>query len=252
MYYNKEAFLSQSPQLYKEELVGALEKVFEIGPIYRAEQFRTLRHLSEIISIDLEEAYVDYEDVMKVAEEMVKRIVEDVVTQRREELELLKQRLEAPSLPFKRYTYDEVLKELDEKGIEATWGEDIPTQHLKEIDGMEGFYFIKDWPDTAKPFYIMPREDNPQLTESFDLMYDGLEIASGGTRVSSRDLLAQRLERKGFDPGKFQYHLEIFEYGMPPHAGWGLGFDRLIMTITGQRNIREVVLFPRDPTRLIP
>lgn len=253
LYYDKEAFLAQSPQLYKEQLSSIFEKVFEIAPIFRAEQFRTLRHLSEAISVDIEQAYVTYVDVMELLERMIQHIVISLNEKCKNELSILNVKLDPPQLPLKQVTYDEVLKALEKTDAKIEWGDDLPTASLKEISKQfPQYYFIIDWPTTSKAFYIKPKKENPELCESFDLMYGPLELVSGGTRISNRDDLAKRIAEKGLEPKNFEYHLKIFDYGMPPHAGFGLGLDRLIMMLTNIENIREVVLFPRDPQRLTP
>jgi aspartyl-tRNA synthetase len=253
LYYDKEAFLAQSPQLYKEQLSSIFEKVFEIAPIFRAEQFRTLRHLSEAISVDIEQAYVTYVDVMELLERMIQHIVISLNEKCKNELSILNVKLDPPQLPLKQVTYVEVLKALENTDAKIEWGDDLPTASLKEISKQfPQYYFIIDWPTTSKAFYIKPKKENPELCESFDLMYGPIELVSGGTRISNREDLAKRIAEKGLEPKNFEYHLKIFDYGMPPHAGFGLGLDRLIMMLTNIENIREVVLFPRDPQRLTP
>ncbi len=252
LYYNKEAFLTQSPQLYKEQLVMAFEKVFEIGPAFRAEQSRTLTHLSEFISVDVEEAYVDYRDSMNRLESMIREVVKEVSERCVNELKTLGYCLEMPQ-EFKRYSYDEVLDILSGLGYKLDWGEDLGSTHLSVLAEVNpSFYFIVDWPAQTKPFYIAPKDKYSKLSESFDLMFGSLEIASGGTRVSSRRLLEKRLKEKGLNPKSFTYHLKVFDYGMPPHSGFGLGFERLLMILTGQSNIRDVTYFPRDQRHLTP
>jgi len=253
LYYDKEAFLAQSPQLYKEQLSSIFEKVFEIAPIFRAEQFRTLRHLSEAISVDIEQAYVTYVDVMELLERMIQHIVISLNEKCKDELSILNVKLDPPQLPLKQVTYDEVLKALEKTDVKIEWGDDLSTASLKEISKQfPQYYFIIDWPTTSKAFYIKPKTANPELCESFDLMCGPIELVSGGTRISNREDLAKRIAEKGLEPKNFDYHLKIFDYGMPPHAGFGLGLDRLIMMLTNIENIREVVLFPRDPQRLTP
>ncbi len=252
-YYDKEAFLAQSPQLYKEQLVSDFEKVFEIGPIFRAEESHTRRHLSESTSIDIEEAFVSAADVMRTLEELISYVFEKVKGLCEGELRVLNSMLEVPKRPFERYTYDQILEELRMEGVNIPWGEDIPTPSLKVLGRLHpGFYFITNWPTKSKPFYIKPLEENPEVCEAFDMMHGWLELASGGTRVNSKDLLIERIRGSGLDPSSFEYHLRAFDYGMPPHAGWALGLERLMMVMTNRRNIREVVLFPRDKFRLIP
>ena len=253
IYFEREAFLAQSPQLYKEELIIDFEKVYEIGPAYRAEKSHTRRHITEFISIDIEEAFVTAEDVMRLAEELIQFICRVVREKCKEELEILDHDFEVPELPLKRLTYDEVLNELRELGIKLEWGEDIPTMGYRALGKVHPyFYFIIDWPTRLKPFYIKPKDDNPEISEGFDLMWSWIEIASGGTRVHKKDLLIKRLKEQGLHPESFKYHLQSFDYGMPPHAGWAIGLERLIMMLTGIKNIREVVLFPRDRFRLTP
>jgi len=253
LYYGKNAFLAQSPQLYKEQLVTVFEKVFEVGPIFRAEEFHTTRHLSESTSVDVEEAFATSEDVMRLAEEMVVYIIKALRDGCGDELKVLKRRLTLPSLPFPRYRYEDVVKELKGKGVKIELGDDFPIPVLRELSKIhKGFYFIVDWPTEIKPFYIMPKEDNPEYSQSFDLMYGWLELASGGTRVHDRALLEKRIGEQGLLVNSFASHLQAFKYGMPPHAGWGLGLERLVMVLTGKKNIREAVLFPRDKTRIAP
>jgi aspartyl-tRNA synthetase len=252
LYYDKEAFLTQSPQLYKEQLVMAFEKVFEVGPAFRAEQSRTLEHLSEFISVDVEEAYVDYRDLMNRLEVMIREVVQVIKDRCADELETLGYEPKLPEV-FKRYTYDEVLDILAERGHRVEWGEDLNSSSLATLAEVNpSYYFIIDWPTQSKPFYISQKKGDPKLSESFDFIFGSLEIASGGTRVSSRRLLEKRLREKGLNPNSFDYHLKIFDYGMPPHAGFGLGFERFLLTLTNLRNIRDVTYFPRDQRHLIP
>lgn len=253
LYYDKEAFLAQSPQLYKEQLTMCFEKVFEIGPIFRAEPSRTLKHLAEIISIDLEEAYVSYDDVTKTLEQLIHHTMKTVANNCKKETEALGIEIKVPKLPFKRFTYTEVIEILQNAGDKITWGADLSTPSMKKFgDIYPDFYFIIDWPTSSKPFYIKPKPDSPEISESFDLMAGPLELSSGGTRVSSKSLLTKRLKEQGLKPSVFDYHLNLFDYGMPPHAGFGLGLERLMMIITQEENIREVTLFPRDRLRLTP
>ena len=252
-YFEKQAFLAQSPQLYKEQLTICFERVFEIGHFFRAEESHTRRHLSEFISIDIEMAFATAEDVMQVLEQLIHHVCKTIKERCRKELETLKYDFEVPQLPFKRFTYDEILEELKELGFKIPWGEDIPTPAFRKLGELHPyFYFITDWPSESKPFYIQPRKDNPKISEAFDLMWTWIELASGGTRVHSKELLIKRLKEQGLNPESFKYHLKTFDYGMPPHAGWAVGFERLVMMLTGKQNIREVVLFPRDRFRLIP
>ncbi|MEM2537468.1 MAG: aspartate--tRNA(Asn) ligase [Candidatus Bathyarchaeia archaeon] len=252
-YFDRKAFLAQSPQLYKEQLVMSLEKVFEIGPFFRAEESHTRRHLSEFVSIDIEQAFATAEDVMRLLEQLVQYTCRVVSEKCRRELAILNYRLEIPEIPFRRLTYDKVLEDLKREGVEIPWGEDIPTPAFRTLGKIHPyFYFITDWPTRSKAFYIKPRDDNPELCEGFDLMWHWIELASGGTRIASKELLIKRLEEKGLNLESFKYHLQAFDYGMPPHAGWAIGLERLTMMLTGKKNIREVTLYPRDKFRLTP
>jgi len=252
-YFGEEAFLAQSPQLYKEQLVMSLEKVFEVGPFFRAEDSHTRRHLSEFISVDIEQAFSDSKGVMKLLENVIEQVCRKVNNNCKRELEILNNTLEIPSLPFKRITYDQVLIDLKEEGIKIEWGEDIPTEALRILGKIyPQFYFITEWPTNSKAFYIKPCSTVPEKCEGFDLMWKWIELVSGGSRISRKELLIERLTQKGLDPESFKHHLKAFEYGMPPHARWAIGLERLTMLLTGKKNIREVSLYPRDRMRLTP
>lgn len=252
-YFGEKAFLAQSPQLYKEQLVMSLEKVFEVGPFFRAEASHTRRHLSEFISVDIEQAFADAEDVMELLENVIHHVCKTVKAKCTKELATLKHKIDVPQVPFKRLTYDRILDDLKKEGVEVPWGEDITTEAFRTLGKLHSyFYFITDWPTESKAFYIKPRDDKPELCEGFDLMWRWIEIVSGGTRIAEKDLLIRRLKEKGLNPESFKYHLQAFDYGMPPHAGWAIGLERLTMILTGRKNIREVTLYPRDRTRLTP
>ena len=252
-YFGQKAYLAQSPQLYKEELTLSFEKVFEVGPFFRAEESHTRRHLSEFVSVDIEEAFANAQDVMQLLEQVIHHACTTVKEKCASELSVLKYKFEVPQIPFKRLTYDQVLDDLKKQDVKVPWGEDIPTEACRVLGKLYPFfYFITDWPTNAKAFYIKPREDKPELCEGFDLMWRYIELVSGGTRISQKDQLVQRLKEKGLNPESFKYHLQAFDYGMPPHAGWAIGLERLMMILTGKKNIREVTLYPRDRVRLTP
>jgi len=252
-YFGEKAFLAQSPQLYKEQLVMSLEKVFEVGPFFRAEESHTRRHLSEFVSVDIEQAFADAEDVMRLLEHVMQYVCKIVKEKCSKELATLKHKIEVPEVPFKRLTYDKVLNDLKKESVEVPWGEDIPTEAFRVLGKLYPcFYFITDWPTRSKAFYIKPRENKPELCEGFDLMWRWIELVSGGTRIAEKALLVDRLREKGLNPDAFNYHLQAFDYGMPPHAGWAIGLERLTMMLTGKKNIREVTFYPRDRLRLTP
>ena len=252
-YYDREAFLTQSPQLYKEQLTMAFENVFEIGPIFRAEPSRTNRHLSEATSIDVEKAYVDYNDVSEILERMILFLWNEIKDKNKSHLEYLKIQLPDLSFPFKRYTYSVLIEKLQRSGQSIEWGDDISQQKLSKLDDedMKLFYFITDWPTSIKPFYVRPKSTGTEC-ESFDLMYGDLELSSGSTRIHNKDELIERMKKQGLNIDAFNFHLKVFDYGMPPHAGFGLGLERLMMSMCGVDNIRDAVLFPRDIDRLSP
>jgi nondiscriminating aspartyl-tRNA synthetase len=253
-YYDREAFLAQSPQLYKEQLTMAFESVFEIGPIFRAEPSRTNRHLSEAISIDVERAFVDYSDIMSLLERMILNIVDTLKEKNQDDLEYLQLQLPSLEVPFSKYSYSYIIDKLQEAGERIQWGDDISPQIMKSIqhEHLNDFYFIIDWPTSTKPFYIKPSAEDSRICESFDLMYGGLEVSSGSTRINHKDQLVERMAKQGLKPEAFDYHLRVFDYGVPPHAGFGLGLERLIMALTKVENIRDVTLYPRDIDRLAP
>jgi len=252
-YFGMKAYLAQSPQLYKEQLTTVFENVFEIGPFFRAEESRTRRHISEFTSLDIECAFLDQRGVTEILERLMHHIYKSVVGRCSRELDVLKTHLEVPALPFKRLTYDEVVDRLSKEGVDIKWGEDIPTAAEKKLGELfSGFYFVTDWPSAIKPFYIAPRVDDPKYSDSFDLMYGALELASGGTRVHEHSVLLTRLKEQGLDPEGFEDHLSVFRMGMAPHAGWAVGVDRLLMLMTGAENIRECIFYPRDRDRLRP
>ena len=253
-YYDREAFLAQSPQLYKEQLTMAFESVFEIGPIFRAEPSRTNRHLSEAISIDVERAFVDYNDIMSLLERMISKIVDILKEKNQDDLEYLQLQLPSVDLPFSKYSYSDIIDRLQEAGERIQWGDDISPQIMKSIqhEHLNDFYFIIDWPTSTKPFYIKPSATDSRICESFDLMCGGLEVSSGSTRINHKDQLVERMAKQGLKPEAFDYHLRVFDYGVPPHAGFGLGLERLIMALTKVENIRDVTLYPRDIDRLAP
>ncbi|MBZ9571525.1 aspartate--tRNA(Asn) ligase [Methanobrevibacter sp. TMH8] len=253
-YFEKEAFLGQSPQLYKQMMMSAgFDKVYEIAQIFRAEEHDTLRHLNEAVSIDMEASFMDDVEVMKVLNDLVQEVIINVKEDCSEELKTLGIDLETPEGHFEIVTYDDAVDMINSKDVPMEWGEDLSRAAEKALgDMMDGYYFLTEWPTEIKPFYVMPNEKDPIKSHAFDLMYKDLEISSGAMRVHQHDLLREKIAEKGLNPDAFGGYLKAFEYGMPPHSGWGLGADRFNMTLTGLENIRETVLFPRDRRRLTP
>ncbi|MDX1797249.1 MAG: aspartate--tRNA(Asn) ligase [Candidatus Lokiarchaeia archaeon] len=255
IYFEKEAFLTQSAQLYKEQLTGVFERVFEISDCFRAEKSRTKRHICEIFTLDVEISFSTMADVLKLLEEMVQNTIKDIRENQMAALEFLEVEKETgiPEIPFPRYRYEEIIELIHNKfGFEIEFGEDISTEAYRKLgEELTGYYYITHWPMSIKPFYIMPSE-NPKYSESFDLQKGMLELTSGGSRVHNKDQLTQALEEKGLNPLSFKTHLNTFEYGMPPHGGFGMGIDRWLTILCGLDDIREAVMYPRTPDRLTP
>jgi nondiscriminating aspartyl-tRNA synthetase len=252
-YFKQMAYLAQSPQLYKEQLTLGLERVFEIGPYFRAEPSHTVRHLSEFTSIDLEAAFLDYHDIMDLIEELICSVFEKLSKKFPTNTILNGISNQGQSRKIPRLTYAECLQELNDRGEHIKFGDDLSDASLRILGKLhKGLFFIKDWPTRLKPFYIMEQDENAELSKSFDLQFGYLELVSGGSREHNAKKLRDKLISQGHNPESFSYHLRSFDWGMPPHAGCGIGFDRLMMIITSSDNIREVVLFPRDTTRLNP
>ncbi len=252
-YFGKQAYLAQSPQLYKEQLTIGLERVYEIASFYRAEKSHTGRHLSEFTSVDIEAAFMDYTDVMEVLESLIVEVYKYVAEKCKKEQKAIGIEIKVPSTPFERITYSQALEELKSAGEDLKFGDDLLDSHLRIIGkNHPGFFFLIDWPMKLKPFYIREKDDDPMISRSFDLQFGYLELSSGGARLHDPKKIRTRLEEQGLDSSKFSNHLQTFDWGMPPHAGWGLGLERLMTTLIGIDNVREVVLYPRDPDRLTP
>ena len=255
-YFEKDAFLAQSPQLYKQTMMATgFDRVYEIAWYFRAEEHNTRRHLNESTAVDLEMAFIkSEEDVMKILENLVYSMWKKA-SECNEELEVLNKKIVVPKIPFKRITYDEALKKLNKNGCKLSWGVDLGTEEEKllgEIMEKEGseFYFITKYPLEAKPFYTKPEGD--KLSRSFDLGCKGVELASGSQRIHNINFLKKRIKACGLNPKDFDAYLKAFRFGMPPHGGFGFGIERFLMELLNIYNIRECILFPRDRQRLTP
>ena len=261
-YFNKPAYLAQSPQVYKEQLILALDRVFEIASYYRAEKSHTVRHLSEFLSVDIEAAFTDMNEVIDIAELVLMNIFSSNLSIPESEMNVSKPLasqnpkatcIPKPKFPLKRVTYRQCVEDLKRQGENIEIGDDLSDASLRVLGEIhQGFFFILDWPTKLKPFYIKEKENEPKFSHSFDLQYGHLELISGGQRQHDPNRLNERLIEQGLNPDNFKHHLRVFNWGMPPHSGWGLGFDRLIMALTNLDNIREAVLYPRDADRLTP
>ncbi|NLX47609.1 MAG: aspartate--tRNA(Asn) ligase [Euryarchaeota archaeon] len=257
-YFGKQAYLAQSPQLYKQMLMSTgLDRVFEIGPAFRAEPSDTVRHVSEFISFDGEMAHIDSQsDVMAMIEGCTQFVISEVKERGGWALQALGCDISVPKAPYPLVSYEKAVEMVQGAGYSIELGEDLGTEGEKmlgELMAQDGhdMYWIVEYPEEAKPFYIMEKDGTP-YSFSFDLDYKGQEISSGGQREHRYDRLVQRMERKGLDPGSFEFYLNAFAYGMPSHGGWGLGVERLVQKMLGLGNVRETILFPRDRNRLVP
>lgn len=257
-YFDKEAFLAQSPQFYKQAGVGAFERVFEIGSVFRAEPHFTSRHINEFVGLDAEMGFIDSaDDVMDELEETMKHVFSEVAKKCQKEMKLFGANIDVPK-KFARIKFSdalEILKNEFKKEIEGMdidpEGERLICQWAKREYGSD-FIFLTNYPWTIRPMYIMPDPKNPKETFGFDLLYRGVEFASGGQRIHNHDALVENMKKKGLNPNDFESYLEIFKYGMPPHGGWGLGSERIVQKILGLKSIKEAILFPRDVKRLTP
>jgi len=257
-YFGKDAYLAQSPQLYKQMLMSTgLDKIYELGPAFRAEHSNTNRHVTEFISFDGEMSWIDsQEDIMAMIEKIIDHIMKGLVEQGKRQLKILDKSINVPKTPYPLLTYEECLKIVNNAGLDLREGDDLGTEGEKIIGDVmaeRGFdlYWIAEYPEEAKPFYIMEK-DGTTYSYSFDLDYKGQEISSGGQREHRYDVLVKRIKKKGLDPEDFKFYLDAFKYGMPPHGGWGIGIERLLVKMIDLPNIREAILFPRDLSRLSP
>jgi aspartyl-tRNA synthetase len=258
-YFGQEAFMNQSPQLFKQLVAGSgVERVFEVGPIFRAEEHNTPRHLNEATSIDFESTFIDHTEAMDVAEAIIADAYENVAENCADQLETLgiADDFSVPDGDFPRMTYREAIERVNEVADlerDLEWGDDLSTEAERALGNDVGeHFFIADWPSEVKPFYIQDYDDDPEVSKGFDLNHPRMELVSGGQREHRYDELVAGFEQQGLPPEDFEYYTKMFNYGMPPHAGWGMGAERVVMTMLDLENIREAVLFPRDRQRLSP
>jgi aspartyl-tRNA synthetase len=248
-YFEKKAFLAQSPQLYKQMLACSMEKTFMITPVWRAEKHNTTRHINEIRQMDIECAFTNQMQVMKELEEVIAYIIKRVIENCKAELDLLGVKLKVPKGVY--LSYEEAIQKVGGK-----IGEDFtPEQERKLCDMYPGdLVFTYSWPSSIKPFYIMPKDEDSKakVSEGFDALYGGVEICSGGQRIHIPGLLIERLKVKGLNPKSFESYIDSFKFGAPPHAGWSVGLERLTQMVCGLDNVKEATMFPRDRERLTP
>lgn len=258
-YFDRRSFLAQSPQFYKQMMVGAgFERVYEIGHAYRAELHNTWRHLNEYVSLDVEMGFIKDEfELMDLEEGFLDYLFKHLNKVCKKELEMYK--VELPNeVKIPRITLEEAHKILLEKynkkspigNIDAK-GEELICDYVKKEYGTE-FVFLTKYPVVKRPMYTMPDDEDKTLTKSFDLIYDGLEITTGGQRINDYEMLKENIIKFGLNPEDFDFYLDTFKYGMPPHGGFAIGLERLTMKILKLSNIREATLVPRDMKRLTP
>ena len=257
-YFEREAYLAQSPQFYKQMMVGAgFERVFEIGHVYRAEEHNTNRHLNEYISMDLEIGFIeDEKDIMDLEEELLKYVLAKVEAEGKRYLEILKAEVPIIKDNIPRIKFNEVIeileKHYNKTGLDGDMdpeGEKLICKYTKEKLGCE-FVFLTHYPRKKRPMYTMPCGDVE--THSFDLLFRGIEITTGGQRIHDYNMLLENIKYKGLKPENYESYISNFKYGMPPHGGLAIGLERITAKILGFENIREASLIPRDRTRLVP
>ncbi|AWR86025.1 aspartate--tRNA(Asn) ligase [Meiothermus taiwanensis] len=254
-YFEHRAYLAQSPQLYKQIMVGVFERVYEVAPVFRAEQHATSRHLNEYLSLDVEMGFIESEqDVMNLEEDLIRAMLDEARHTAAPECELLG--VEWPNLAeMPRLEHPEARRILREElgmPVGADFNEEAERAlgaWAKEKWGVD-FLFISKYPESARPFYAYPEGDGS--TRGFDLLFRGLEITSGGQRIHQYEVLVEQLKKKGHDPAHFAGYLEVFKYGMPPHGGFAIGAERLTQKLVGLPNVRYARAFPRDRHRLTP
>ena len=258
-YFGKQVYLAQSPQLYKQAMVAVYERVFEIAPVFRAEHHDTSRHLNEYMSMDFEMGFIDsFEDIMNMEVGVLKYIMNLLKTEYQNEVDLLKIEIpeikEVPVLKFmeakeiimKKFKYQPSdMKDFDPEE------EQILGKYAKKQFNSD-FIFITHYPSKKRPFYTMDDPEDPEYTLSFDLLFRGLEITSGGQRVHDYHEQVAKMEKLGMNPEEFATYLMLHKYGAPPHGGLGLGLERLTMHLLGAKNVREATMFPRDINRVSP
>lgn len=258
-YFNKKAELGQSPQFYKQMMVGVFDRVFEVAPVFRAEKHNTTRHLNEYIGLDFEMGYIDsFEDVMAMETGFLKYTMELLKSEYKKELDMLGIDLSSISqIPHVRFAEaKQLVSEKYNRKIRNPFDlepeeEVLIGRYFKEEYDSD-FVFVTHYPSKKRPFYAMDDPEDTSVTLSFDLLYKGLEITTGGQRIHDYQMILEKMEKRGMDPEDIKDYLMIFKYGMPPHGGLGIGLERLTMRLLDEQNVRETSLFPRDVTRLEP
>jgi len=259
-YFEQEAYLAQSPQLYKQIMAGVFERVFEIGSTFRAEPSFTTRHMTEYISLDAEMAFIeDMGEIMDTLARVLKKMFERLAKEGAEHLKALD--IEVPKVPEKIPTYklDEIKKIIKEKydyevpkrtDIDPE-GERLSGRYAKEKHQSD-FIYLTHYPWDERPFYHLPTDGKTETTDSFDLIFRGVELVTGSQRIHCYDELMESMKKKGVKAKGLEFYLDIFKFGVPPHGGWGMGSERLLQQLLGLKSVKEATLFPRDVKRLSP
>lgn len=259
-YFGRPAYLAQSPQFYKQIMVGVFERVFEVGPVFRAEKHNTARHTNEYVSLDLEMGFIqDHRDVMAMLTGVMRHMLARITNSRGEEVRLLGMRVPVIDAAIPAIRLPDAQELILERFGEDCRGEpDLTPQHeawlcqyAAEELGSE-FLFVTHYPTSKRPFYTMPDDQDPSLTKGFDLLFRGCEIVTGGQRIHRYEQLLDNARQWGVDPEDIAGYLLAFKSGMPPHGGFAIGLERLLMQLAGLSNLREATLFPRDLERLAP
>lgn len=260
IYFDREAFLRQDPQLHRQlTLAGGMKKIFDIGPAWRAEQSHTNRHLCEHRVCAVESSFIkDEHDTMRIEEGIIIAALQKVADECQQELKQLGTTLVVPKSPFPSYSMPEVRDILAGKGKPLGDAEDLDTEaerllweHVKQTTGSE-FYFVYKFPFAIKPFYVMRIDEEPEYARSVDLYFKGLELSSGGQREHRKEKLMEAVKEKKLAPEEVEWFTKFFDLGIPPHGGFAIGIERLTQSLLDIENIRDCVLFPRDPERLVP
>ncbi len=251
-YFDKKAYLAQSPQLYKQLMAISLERVFSTNTIWRAEKHDTSKHINEIRQMDIECAFHDDLEIMKYIEQVVQYIVKKIIKKCPQELKILGLDLKVPGAKY--LTYKDAINLLSKEGIQIKQGDDFEPEAERKLCAMfpNTIVFTYEWPINLKPFYIWPKDNVKEVSGGFDALFGGIEISSGGQRVHIAEILIQQLKSKNLNPEDFKWYVDAFRYGAPQHAGWSIGLERLTQAICNLSNIREATLFPRDRRRLTP
>ncbi len=253
-YFENKAYLVQSPQLYKQlAVIGGQDRVFMTVPVFRAEKHNTTSHLNEITQMDIEMGFADHVDAMHALEAVFVHILSKVKEQGASELKTLGVDITVPTV-IPMHKYEDLVKKLNNAGFTMNIGEDFTKEAEKKLEELLGeeIYFVYDWPTKVRAFYSMPKQENAEFCNAFDLIYKGLEISSGAQRIHKPEIIEEQLKKRGLDPYSFQFYINAFRFGAPPHAGWSICLERLTQKICGLDNIREAMLFPRDRMRLNP